>query len=483
MKRKNQWRIYDIYTGKSKGFNPKIQGFSGFRFVNLLKSGLTVLISVLVIYTIVQAGSLTPTASPASTMHTLQELWDKIAGSGDTTSISADGSGDVIERLEFIQQNLPGGYTYGSSNAGHVLTTAGGNYNATYLIPSNVAYGVSFGVDQTGTFACDEGVTWQYGSNDPANVLTIADANAGTASFNAENLSVGVVKSGVQFGVGPISGTLLPSGGDATTAQVSSGATFYGASQANWTLQNGELSIDASKMLDTATYCGVTGTFDPWTPQKYVRYDDWYNSGGTTNEYTGEEASWTQVKDDSAVGDTIQDGGDATCTDVTDANEKDCARLVSKHVYRDERTGLKWTDRTNKDLDNEFKWVVGEDAETTTAACNFLASGDPNSYCDNYDPSGSYVEDDDLSAADFCLKLSLDDGSGVKTDWRLPSQKELMQAYIDGSANNLPSPGNSFWSSTERSGTSGSAWNVFLSSGTTYTNTKGTDSYVCCVRR
>ena len=65
--------------------------------------------------------------------------------------------------------------------------------------------------------------------------------------------------------------------------------------------------------------------------------------------------------------------------------------------------------------------------------------------------------------------------------WRLPAQKELDQAYIDGSNFNLTNPANSFWSVTEASPTT--AWSVNLSSGNTITNNKATYSYyVRCVR-
>ena len=39
--------------------------------------------------------------------------------------------------------------------------------------------------------------------------------------------------------------------------------------------------------------------------------------------------------------------------------------------------------------------------------------------------------------------------SGMGNGWRLPTQKELMQAYIDGSAFNLTQPANGFWSLTQ----------------------------------
>jgi hypothetical protein len=57
-----------------------------------------------------------------------------------------------------------------------------------------------------------------------------------------------------------VAGTLVPSGGTAITTDVCSTKTFFGASQSDWNTKTGALTIDASKMLSTATYCGVTGS-------------------------------------------------------------------------------------------------------------------------------------------------------------------------------------------------------------------------------
>jgi hypothetical protein len=74
------------------------------------------------------------------------------------------------------------------------------------------------------------------------------------------------------------------------------------------------------------------------------------------------------------------------------------------------------------------------------------------------------------------VQLCADQGNG----WRLPTQKELMQAYIDGSYWNLTQPSNTFWSATES--TSTDAWVVRLNSGITNTFNK-TDTYqLRCVR-
>lgn len=64
--------------------------------------------------------------------------------------------------------------------------------------------------------------------------------------------------------------------------------------------------------------------------------------------------------------------------------------------------------------------------------------------------------------------------------WRLPTEKELMQAYIDGSNFNLTQPASYFWSAAELSSTS--AWVVYLTNGNTLTTNKALGGQVRCVR-
>ena len=68
--------------------------------------------------------------------------------------------------------------------------------------------------------------------------------------------------------------------------------------------------------------------------------------------------------------------------------------------------------------------------------------------------------------------------------WSLPHQKQLMQAYIDGSYGNLDAVGvdRNYWSATTVSGDTTYAWYVDFSYGFTDNNTKPNSSYVRCVR-
>src|SRR3990167_9086424 len=278
-------------------FKRKNQFFRG-----VLKGGLIVLIAVLAIYGIVQAGSLTPLASPAATMRSLQELWDKIAGTTDNTSTTADMSGNVTQMVKYIAQHMPGGFTFGSSDAAKVLTTAGGTYNATLLTAANVRSGVAFATSSTGTYG---GSGWTYGSDDATKVLTIADA-AGT--YNASALAVGTVKNGTIFGVSltgeyPSVTYTLPSA-DATADLAASGGNISSSNgSVEWwqsdgarqtatldfpTLSNlcssdtsnnsaGTLSVTAAYLGVGNTWCGTAGTL----------LANLFNGSLTTGGFTG----------------------------------------------------------------------------------------------------------------------------------------------------------------------------------------------------
>jgi hypothetical protein len=167
--------------------------------------------------------------------------------------------------------------------------------------------------------------------------------------------------------------------------------------------------------------------------------------------------------------------------------------VASGIVKRDQRTGLYWADCYDSTsgqgscdtIDNDFDiWddgVCAGDGSGTDCSDADIISGDCESedyYC--YDDDGI-----DGSAVDYCLDLSLDaDGDGTdETDWRLPTQKELMQAYINGTANNIPNPANRYWSSTELYNNVSRAWYVYLYYGYTSYDIKTKNLYARCVCR
>ncbi len=138
---------------------------------------------------------------------------------------------------------------------------------------------------------------------------------------------------------------------------------------------------------------------------------------------------------------------------------------ASPEIWQDERTGLYWSE-------SQGTQASGNQFVTT---CAFYSS----------DPRGSYDGTDSNCGASINQCADLTDGG--YTDWYLPTQKELQQAYINGIYNQTSgsfATTSNFWSSTERSDNSSYAWWVYLYHGYTRSYDKTTDSLaVRCVRR
>ena len=245
--------------------------------------------------------------------------------------------------------------------------------------------------------------------------------------------------------------------GDALVTDVMSGKKFYSNSgtllTGTWTFL-GDAAVDQvleGKKFYSNSGTLLTGTYTPPTPidfsnMQYSTYDDYAGGdylgwGGTlTDDYQGEESEWSNM----SVGEDI--------------------------AWRDERTGVYWSAHQGT-MSNIF----------TMASCDYFTSIPRSSY------DGS--DSDCGLAINYCATL---DFAG-RTDWYLPSQKELMQAYIDGIYNQAGIDeasaaafvtDNYYWSSSEVSFSSVSAWFVDLVSGFTSLSTKTFSNLgVRCVSR
>ena len=223
--------------------------------------------------------------------------------------------------------------------------------------------------------------------------------------------------------------------GTATSDDVVDGKTFYGSSRLQIT-GTGPEPIDFSLFQYSArdNYAGT------------------YNGGTGPEDYTGEESEWT----DHSVG--------------------------ADEVWKDERTGLYWSADRGVLTANNF----------TLITCDFFTA-EPRSAYDGSDLTcGGTVEAP--HAINYCATLDY----GGRTDWYLPSQQELMMAYIDGMYNQAGDTleeaaaftwgttdggGYPFWSSSEVSYYPTDAWDVGLYYGTTNGNNKTIEDAVRCVAR
>lgn len=251
------------------------------------------------------------------------------------------------------------------------------------------------------------------------------------------------VKLGTNYGNENI-GSLTPTSGaastlDATASDVLAGKVFFGSGDNDWTPTTGTLEI-----------------FD-YEAQKNQIWDDW--KGSTSSQATLADA-WTNSQD--------QNKEESTWETYTDTNLSG-ALVASGEVKKDTRTGLYWTNCYD---------VTSGGGSCDTIENSFVLNGVISDTDDGLDAEGG-------AAVDFCEALALDsNGDGTdETDWYLPSQKELMQAYINGSANNIPEPARLYWSSTEYYNSSSNAWNVLLFNGNATNGTKTFLFYARCARR
>jgi hypothetical protein len=223
--------------------------------------------------------------------------------------------------------------------------------------------------------------------------------------------------------------------GTATSEDVVAGETFYGSSRVRIT-GTGPQPIDFSL-------------------QQFMERDDYagpYYTGLAPEDYQQEEAEWT----DHSVN-----------TDI---------------VWKDERTGVYWSPDRGVLTTNSFTAI-------SLNTCDFFDET-------QYSTRGAYPggDSDCGDAINYCATLDF----GGRTDWYLPSQKELMMAYIDGMYNQAGATptdaaaftygttsggGYPFWSSSEVSDVPTYAWGVYLYRGNTDSLNKADDYAVRCVAR
>jgi len=160
-----------------------------------------------------------------------------------------------------------------------------------------------------------------------------------------------------------------------------------------------QLKINSGQLILDNAVLNVNPRYPNFVAQWLQTKDDWVNGGGISGEYTAEEAIWTTVTGSPFSG----------FDEINYSGESYTLNLFSGAVKRDERTGLWWSD------------VAARSGPVIATSTN-----DFDPVTDGNRPTGGY-------AIGFCDALNAVSFAGYD-NWYLPTQKELMQAYIDGSA-------------------------------------------------
>ncbi|MEK7193374.1 MAG: hypothetical protein AAB652_01135 [Patescibacteria group bacterium] len=241
---------------------------------------------------------------------------------------------------------------------------------------------------------------------------------AGT--YTTSNLTTSSVATGTIFGVG-LTGTLF---GSVSSSQVCSTATYAGT-----------LSPGSSTIAVGNTICGTAGgllenlwngTFSTFTggSQANGGADDYNNGGAATS--TRYSKSWT------------------ACS----AGNSYCGTGLASADAKDDSTGLIWSLPCNG------------------AGCDSFSDSSPMTYAWSSSTTNgnnfSTVQNATSTAAGLCTN-----GDHAESGWFLPHQKQILQAYVDGTYGNLIATGSNldYWTATTWSRGSTSAHIMNLSAG------------------
>jgi hypothetical protein len=202
----------------------------------------------------------------------------------------------------------------------------------------------------------------------------------------------------------------------------------------------GSLSVTAAYVSIGNTYCGTAGTLlaNLWN--------------GTSGAFTGGSQA-NGGADDYNNGGAAASGRYAKGWTACNAGNSYCGTSDAGADAKDDSTGLIYSLPCNG------------------SGCATFSDASPITY--SWDSSGA--NNNSRTASQLCS-----DHSG----WFLPHQKQLMQAYIDGSYGNLEAASvlRVYWSATTNSNSTSVAWFVGLSNGYTYYYVKTSANLVRCVR-
>ncbi len=182
-----------------------------------------------------------------------------------------------------------------------------------------------------------------------------------------------------------------------------------------------------------------------------------FNDAKANGTYNGGNADYPQSVGGIHDATTLPTGSYlASWTTCNEANTY-CNTSNAQAEKQDANTGLVWSAR----ISSAANWFTANNCAQPGSAEN----------------PGSCVAHGDVACK--CVKLisSKTGCEALGTGWRLPYQKELMMAYIDGSAEFLSNSAATYWSGTTSTTVTNNAWYTHLSSGVTYNLTKTTATY------
>jgi Protein of unknown function (DUF1566) len=343
----------------------------------------------------------------------------------------------------------------------------------------------------------------------PANCAVDGGSNcvvdgANYKAASVSNLTAGNIKDGVTIGgvagLYPNATYTLPGSGataDLTSAtfnaQMKSSAVFEwwdstGARQTG----SGDTNIVASKIAGSASIFGTTGSLT--SPNKWD-----LRAGKSVVTATGALTGKLPVNCRNTANSSIYNYGTSTdvatipTTGATGGSTVDIWDSIDD--YNNNAAGLPGERVVGWNVDTQCGGIESAvDDSNVWRDVTTTGDGVTGSTCSGSASNCSYL--DKISGLEWSKAISKNWANAVsycdglthngKSDWRIPTQKELMNAYEHGirstQSANFVSSFLYFWSGSTVSYNTNSAWHVNLASGLTYPNLKNNTSSVICVR-
>lgn len=474
---------------------------------NFKKLGFILSLALFSISGVVYAGTLTPSATPAATSYTLGDIYTRLTTNASTTladHVFTPGGSPAASLYTLTQlydavptivaNTIKLGTSYlGIAGSlvpnGGTATTAGifngltahltgdwdldtgtldiacntATFNGTANLAATAYDGTGAGTNRWCMKETGDAVAGDLLSG----ILAWVDGVeiTGTGIISLGNAIAANVLTGTTFSnaiAANISGTMPDKEGDnASTAQEAAGGVnyltvptgFYDGDDRVSATDAQVAALDAditdANILSTATIFGVAGSASAG-----VSLANMYN--GTSGSFTGGSQANGGV-DDYNSGGAAASGRYAGTWTACNIGNNYCGTSLTSADAKDENTGLVWS-----------------------LPCNGLGCASfSDSTAITYSWSNGGANNNSQTASQLCSA-----GSHGDTGWSLPHQKQLMQAYIDGSYGNLETAGMNryHWSASTVSANTTEAWFTSLHTGYTHYLAKTTIYYIRCVR-
>lgn len=315
------------------------------------------------------------------------------------------------------------------------------------------------------------GVSGDYPS--ATHPLTGADSTADLdlATFDAK------IKSSTSFEWFDAYGTRYTNGGnsDITASNIVTGVSIFGTS--------GSVVVSSNCTSDGQVGCVTTATYPAANTTAFTAWD--IRKGITIGGVAGELTHYKNMAR-TALFDRASGDGGATGIDFYDSIEEYNANYATFPYIPTENptgwyqsTGANWIMNPTNDTGTGSGGVASDGLCNGTEAC-VIKDRFTNLMWAKADSTTRTWE----TAITFCEGSSY----GTFTDWRVPTQKELMQAYSDGIWSQKDSTHLNltisayYWTSTTAGSSTTNAWIMGPGYGEVLTSGKTTSTRVICVR-